>query len=42
MRLQHYNLAVTYKKGADMYLADPLSCGNLTTTEETLEIHVLS
>ena len=42
MRLQRYNLAVTYKKGADMCLADPLSRANLPTTEETSEIHAVS
>ena len=30
-RLQRYNLAVTYKKGADMCLADPPTCQQLKT-----------
>ena len=42
MRLQRYNLTVTYKKGADKCLADPLSHANLPTTEETSEINALS
>ena len=42
MRLQRYNLAVKYKKGVDMCLADPLSRAHLPTTEDTLEIHELS